>query len=85
MTISRRTLILGGTGLAAVLWMLLSLWTGAIYSKRGPATHRDTEPVQFYAWIFFYALLATIFIATGVYFFLHPEFSLAPTTHLSDD
>ncbi len=85
MTIPKQALIFGGMGIFFALWMLFSLWSGAIYSRRGIAACRDTEPFQFYVWIFFYALLATVFIGVGVYLFLHPEFSLAPTRHMSDD
>jgi len=85
MTIPRRALIFGGMGLASILWMLCSLWSGAIYSRRGAVAHRDSEPFQFYVWIFFYSLLATLFIGVGVFFFLHPQFSLVPTAQVSDD
>jgi hypothetical protein len=36
-------------------------------------------------WIFFYALLATLFIGAGVLFFLHPHFSLVPTTPVPEE
>jgi len=75
----------GGMGVAFCLCLLFSLWSGAIYFTRGPVTYRSSEPFQFYTWIFLYALLATLFTAAGIYLFLHPEFSLAATTHGADD
>jgi hypothetical protein len=85
MIVPRRALIFGGMGLASILWMLFSLWSGAIYSRRGAVIYRDTERFQFYVWICFYALLATLFVGVGVFFFLHPQFSLVPTAQVSDD
>ena len=72
-------------GLVCVLWMSLSLWRGEIWGRRGVAAYRDSEPFQFYVWIFFYALVATLFIGAGIFFFLHPEFSLSPTARALDE
>jgi hypothetical protein len=85
MNIPRRALVFGGMGLACILWMLFSLWSGAIYSRRGAVIYRENERFQFYVWIFFYTLLATLFVGAGVFFFLHPQFSLFPQEHVSDD
>jgi hypothetical protein len=85
MTISRRALTFGGMGLVSALWMLFSLWKGAIYSRRGPVIYRETYPFQFYVWIFFYALLATLFIGAGILFFVNPQFSLVPTAQDIND
>jgi len=85
MTIPKQALGFGFAGLLAVLWMLLSLWRGEISSRGRAVICRDSEPLQFYAWIFFYALLATLFIGAGVFFFMHPHFSLVPPAEVSDD
>jgi hypothetical protein len=85
MIISKPSLIFGGMGLASILWMLFSLWSGGIYTRRGDAIYRDSEPFQFYVWIFFYALLATLFLGVAVFFFLHPQFGLVPKAPASDD
>lgn len=84
MTIPKRSLVYGAMGLAPALLMLFNLATGTIYSRRS-ATYRETDPFQFYLGIFFYALLATIFIGTGIFFFLHPHFSLVASPHVTDD
>jgi len=85
MTIPGRALMFGGMGLGSILWMIFCLWRGAIYSRGGGVTYRDRDPFQFYMWIFFYALLATLFIGAGVLFFLHPHFSLVPTTPVPEE
>jgi hypothetical protein len=85
MNIPSRALVFGGMGLASILWMLFSLWSGAIYSGRGAVFYRETERFQFYVWIFFYTLLSTLFVGAGIFFFLHPQFSLFPQAHVSDD
>ncbi len=85
MTISGRALTFGGMGLLAALWMVLSLLSGEVRSRGGGVTYRDKDPFQFYVWIFFYALLTTLFIGAGVFFLLHPHFSLAPPPQVSDD
>jgi hypothetical protein len=81
----KRALTFGCMGLAFVLWMLFSLWSGAIWSRRGVVIYRASEPFQFYAWIFFYTLLATLFIGVEVFFYLYPEFSLVPVARDSAD
>jgi hypothetical protein len=85
MIMPKRALIFGCMGLASIVWMLLSLWRGEIWSRRGVVISRINNPFQFYVWIFYYALLAALFTGAGVFFFLHPQFSLVPTAQESDD
>jgi hypothetical protein len=85
MTIPKRALTYGAMGLFCIFWLTICLWRGEIYSNWGAVTYRDNEPFKFYTWIFFYSLMAVIFIGTGIYFLVHPEFSTAPAIHSSDN
>ena len=58
-------------------WTGVCLWRGEIPSRRSTIP-RDTEPVQFYAWIFGYSLIAMLFLSAALLFWLHPNFSLSP-------
>jgi hypothetical protein len=81
MTIPKRALIFGGMGLASLLCLIFNLLMGPVTSGR----YRESGRFQFYLRIIFYALLAVLFIGTGIFFFLHPEFNPTPATHVSDE
>jgi hypothetical protein len=85
MAIPKQALIFGCGGLFFVLWMSLSLWRGEIWARGKTVIYRSSDPFQFYVWIFFYALLATLFIGAGIFVFLHPHFSLSLTADGADD
>ena len=70
----------GCMGLACVLWMLMSLWRGEIWSRGRTMVCRSSDPFRFYSWIFYYCVLAGLFLGAGVFFMLHPQFSLTPAT-----
>jgi hypothetical protein len=84
MTIPKQALMYGCGGLFFLLWMSVSLSRGEIQMRR-TVIYRSSDPFQFYALIFFYALLATIFIGAGIFVFLHPHFSLFPAADGADD
>jgi hypothetical protein len=68
----------GCMGLVLALWTISCLWCGEIRSRRSVIC-RSTDPFQFYALVFGYSLMATLFIGAGILFWLHPQFSLDPS------
>jgi hypothetical protein len=78
MTIPAQAVGFGCIGVMLVLWTLSCLWLGEIRSRHS-VIYRSTDPFQFYAWIFGYTVIATLFIGAGILFWLHPQFNLNPS------
>jgi hypothetical protein len=78
MSAHSQSLGFGLMGLFFVLWTTLCLWRGQIPMRHRRIISRASEPFEFYAWVFCYSLLATLFIGAGILFWLHPGFMLHP-------
>jgi hypothetical protein len=86
MNTTKKPLTFACMGIFFILWMLMSLWRGEISIRGRAVIYRSTDPFQFYTWIFYYAVLATIFIGAGIFFWLHPGLSFVhPTPPGLDD
>ena len=72
-------------GLVCIAWMLFSLWRGEIWGRTRVVITRASNPVGFYTWISYYAVLAILFLGAGIFFLLHPHFSLSSTAQGVDD
>ncbi|EEF57966.1 hypothetical protein [Pedosphaera parvula] len=84
-SVTQKPLVFGCMGLFFTLWMLLSLWRGEISVRGRTIIYRSSDPFEFYTWIFYYVVLATLFIGAGIFFWLHPHFSLIPAIPLGLD
>lgn len=77
MTIPARAEGFGCIGLILVLWTIACLWLGEVRYRRG-VIYRSTEPFQFYAWVFGYAVIGMLFIGAAIFSWLHPQWSVNP-------
>jgi len=82
---SKRGLGFSCMGSVCILWMLFSLWRGEIWGRSRVVITRASNPIGFYTWIGYYAVLAILFLGAGIFFLLNPHFSLIPTSQASDD
>ena len=72
MNIPKGALVFCGMGILAILRMVVSLWRGEISGRRTAVICRNSDPFQYYAWIFFLCVAGHAFCRHGHVFLPAP-------------